>query len=210
MVEALRRLASRRVEGLDQLSDAELVELCKKELPSDLTAYRELLIRYEGLVFNTCAKIIGSKQDAEEVAQDAMIQVFHKIHQFEGRSAFKTWLYKIVHNYCRNRISKLARKREKTQEYQEMKLKSEPDVDAIDPNMESLSEQVQEAMMKMKDKEREVLVMKFTTGMTIQEISDVLEIGLSAAKMRLYRSLESFKEFYQKVDKNSLTTPLTA
>ncbi len=60
MVEALRRLASRRMEGLEELSDPEIVALCKKELPSDLTAYRELLRRYEGLVYNTCAKYIGS------------------------------------------------------------------------------------------------------------------------------------------------------
>ena len=74
MVEALRRLASRRIEGLEELSDPEIVALCKKELPSDLTAYRELLRRYEGLVYNTCAKYIGSKQDAEEASNVAPIR----------------------------------------------------------------------------------------------------------------------------------------
>jgi len=167
MVEALRKLASRSVEGLENLSDAEIVELCKKELPSDLTAYRELLRRYEGLVYNTCMKFIGSQQDAEEVAQDAMIQVFHKIHQFEGRSAFKTWLYKIVHNYCRNRVSKIIRKREVKESFE-------------------------------KHSAEMILVMKFTTGLTIQEIAEAMEIGLSAAKMRLYRALDSFKEIYNK------------
>ncbi len=197
MVEALRRLASRRIEGLEELSDPEIVALCKKELPSDLTAYRELLRRYEGLVYNTCAKYIGSKQDAEEVTQDALIQVFHKIHQFEGRSAFKTWLYKIVQNYCRNRISKLARKREGKEAYQ----KQVGDLEAghVDaPKSSAVAEKVENSMNKMKDKEREILVMKFTTGMTIQEISEVMEIGLSAAKMRLYRALDSFKLLYAK------------
>lgn len=197
MVEALRRLAFRRVEGLEELSDSEIVELCKEELPSDLTAYRELLRRYEGLVYNTCAKYIGSKQDAEEVAQDALIQVFHKIHQFEGRSAFKTWLYKIVQNYCRNRISKLARKREGKEAYQKQVMELEPDhIEA--PKSSLIAEKVELSMNKMKDQEREILVMKFTTGMTIQEISEVMEIGLSAAKMRLYRALDSFKLLYAK------------
>lgn len=197
MVDALRKLASRRVEGLDKLSDAEIVALCKKELPSDLTAYRELLRRYEGLVYNTCAKYIGSAQDAEEVAQDALIQVFHKIHQFEGRSAFKTWLYKIVQNYCRNRVAKLARKREGTEEYQKQVIDIETGY--IEPPKKSLvAEKVEVSMNKMKEKEREILVMKFTTGLTIQEISEVMEIGLSAAKMRLYRALDSFKQIYAK------------
>ncbi len=197
MVEALRRLASRRMEGLEELSDPELVALCKNELPSDLTAYREILRRYEGLVYNTCAKYIGSKQDAEEVTQDALIQVFHKIHQFEGRSAFKTWLYKIVQNYCRNRISKLARKREGKEAYQKQVGDLQSDhVEA--PKSSLVAERVEASMNKMKDKEREILVMKFTTGMTIQEISEVMEIGLSAAKMRLYRALDSFKLLYAK------------
>jgi len=198
MVEALRKLASRNVAGLEELSDAEIVELCKKELPSDLTAYRELLRRYEGLVYNTCMKFIGSQQDAEEVAQDALIQVFHKIHQFEGRSAFKTWLYKIVHNYCRNRVSKIIRKREGKESYKKHSEETQPDVQEAKGDT-PLSEKVHEAMNKMKDQEREILVMKFTTGLTIQEISDAMEIGLSAAKMRLYRALDSFKELYSKI-----------
>ena len=202
MVEALRKLASRNVEGLEDLSDAEIVNLCKKELPSDLTAYRELLRRYEGLVYNTCMKFIGSKQDAEEVAQDALIQVFHKIHQFEGRSAFKTWLYKIVHNYCRNRVSKIIRKREGKESYEKHSAEIIPDVQE-DKKETLLSENVQDAMNKMKEKERAILVMKFTTGMTIQEISDSMEIGLSAAKMRLYRALDSFKELYSKIENAS-------
>lgn len=204
MVEALRKLASRQVEGLEELSDADLVDLCKDELPNDLTAYRELLRRYEGLVYNTCMKFIGSKQDAEEVAQDALIQVFHKIHQFEGRSAFKTWLYKIVHNYCRNRVSKIIRKREGKESYEKYSAENKPDVE--ETKTESpVSERVQDTMSKMKDKEREILVMKFTTGMTIQEISEAMDIGLSAAKMRLYRALDSFKELYKKIEN---TTPL--
>ena len=197
MVDALRKLASRRVEGLDKLSDAEIVAMCKTELPSDLTAYREILRRYEGLVFNTCAKYIGSSQDAEEVAQDALIQVFHKIHQFEGRSAFKTWLYKIVQNYCRNRVAKLARKREGNEEYQKQVAELEPGYMEA-PKNSIVAEKVEISMNKMKEQEREILVMKFTTGLTIQEISEVMEIGLSAAKMRLYRALDSFKQIYAK------------
>ena len=99
------------VEDLSQLDDATLVARCQAELPDNLTAYREIVKRYEGLIFNTCRRVIGSTEDAEEITQDTLLQIFHKIHQFQGRSSFKTWLYKVVHNYCRNRISKLARKR---------------------------------------------------------------------------------------------------
>jgi len=195
MVEALRILATRNIEGLEELSDEEVVELCKKELPNDVTAYREILRRYEGLVFNTCNKILNSRGDAEEVAQDVLIQIYHKISQFEGRSLFKTWLYKIVHNYCNNRLSKIIRKRQGSEKYEDLETQKE-----LSRENESvandLSADVQEAINKLKDGEREILTLKFMSGLTIQEIADVLEIGLSASKMRLYRAMESFKEVY--------------
>ena len=105
--------------SLQELPDEELVKLCQEQLPHEVKAYRVLVQRYEGLVYNLCMKFLGSPEDAEEVAQDSLLQVFHKIHQFEGRSAFKTWLYKIVHNFCRNRISKIIRKREVQEAYEE-------------------------------------------------------------------------------------------
>jgi len=196
MVEALRKLASRRVEGLDLLCDEEIVEMCKKELPHDVTAFREILRRYEGVVHSTCMRMLGTQADAEEITQDALLQVFHKIHQFEGRSKFKTWLYTIVQNYCRNRLTKIIRKREGTAKYEEYAKQNEYSHENADLGAD-LSESVQEAINKLKEKEKEVLVMKFISGLTIQEMADVLGVGLSAAKMRLYRAMESFKEVYQ-------------
>ncbi|GHC41338.1 RNA polymerase sigma factor [Roseibacillus persicicus] len=184
---------------LADLDDATLVARCQAELPSDLTAYRELVRRYEGLIFNTCRRVIGSPEDAEEVTQDTLLQIFHKIHQFQGRSSFKTWLYKIVHNYCRNRISKLARKREGQNAYEEHAANDEDDREADNRNA-ALSQAVEEALAKLKKPEREVIVLKFMTGLTLQETADVLGVKLSAAKMRLYRALESFKEAYSRLD----------
>lgn len=186
-------------ENLSELDDATLVARCQAELPSDLTAYRELVKRYEGLIFNTCRRIIGSQEDAEEVTQDTLLQIFHKIHQFQGRSSFKTWLYKVVHNYCRNRISKLARKREGQNLYEEHAANDEEDREA-GSRRAALSQAVEEALGKLKKSEREVIVLKFMSGLTLQETADVLDVKLSAAKMRLYRALESFKDAYSRID----------
>lgn len=197
MVEALKKLASRVVPGIADLSDEELVAMCKRELPRDVTAYRELLKRYEGLVFNTCNKILGSASDAEEVAQDVLVQVFHKINQFEGRSKFKTWLYKIVHNYSSNRLSKIIRKREGSEKYENIAKVEEVTRESAYLE-EELSFEVQEAIMSLNDNEREIITLKFISGLTLQEISEIMDIGLSATKMRLYRAMESFKEAYTK------------
>ena len=184
---------------LADMDDATLVARCQAELPDDLTAYREIVRHYEGLIFNTCRRVIGTTEDAEEITQDTLLQIFHKIHQFQGRSSFKTWLYKVVHNYCYNRISKLARKREGQNSYEEHTANEEEDREATSRQV-ALSQAVEEALGKLKKPEREVIVLKFMSGLTLQETADVLGIKLSAAKMRLYRALESFKEAYSKID----------
>jgi len=191
--------------SIQDLDDAALVAQCQAELPNDLTAYREIVRRYEGLIYNTCRRVIGTPEDAEEVTQDALLQIFHKIHQFQGRSSFKTWLYKIVHNYCRNRISKIIRKREGQNTFEEQAGNDEEDLD-VRERQEAVSEAVEEALGKLKKPEREIIVLKFMSGLTLQETADVLGVKLSAAKMRLYRALESFKEAYSRVE-NAPVTP---
>jgi hypothetical protein len=74
----------------------QLVARCQAELPDTLDAYLQLVGRYENVVFSTAMRMLGQAQEAEEVSQDTFLRVFHKIHQFEGRSTFKTWLFRIV------------------------------------------------------------------------------------------------------------------
>ena len=163
MTEQLRIVSPHQDEerNLEQLSDEELVEVCKEQLPHELEAYRVLVQRHEGLVYNLCMKFLGSPEDAEEVAQDSLLQVFHKIHQFEGRSAFKTWLYKIVHNFCRNRISKIIRKREVQEAYEEHAKEELPSSVNDDARMEDKKAHIQEALNKLKPKEKEIIVYKY-------------------------------------------------
>jgi len=205
--EELRIVSSEGEIALDQLSDEEIVDLCKQQLPDELEAFTELVRRYEGLVYNFCMKIIGSPQDAEEVAQDSLIQVYHKIHQFEGRSKFKTWLYKIVHNYCRNRISKIIRKREGQEAYEEHVKETDPQTTQGSKDQLDNKARIQEALNHLKPKDKEIITFKFMLGMTLQEISDTLGVGASAAKMRYYRAMESFKEAYERSGK---PLPVTA
>ena len=184
---------------MDALSDDELVARCKAELPYNVNAYRELLRRHEPLVYRSCLKMLGSVQDAEEACQDSFLQVFHKIGQFEGRSAFKTWLYRIVYNRCIETRRKHARRNQ-----YHTKLKEEVENEELsNSNKDSHNEltgKVHDVIAEMNGDERRLITLRYISGLSIQEISDVLEIGLSATKMRLYRAQERFKEIYKDMD----------
>ena len=180
---------------MSSVPEAQLVALCQKELPYKLDAYRELVRRYESVVYNTSVKMIGSIEDAEEVCQDAFLRVFHKLHQFEGRAAFKTWLFRIVYNLCLTRRKQLAKRRDRegvnADDLPEASIASESHVEGM-----TLSEELEQALAFLTEDQRRIIVLKYITGLSLQEIADVLGLGLSATKMRLYRSLEEFKRIY--------------
>ena len=187
-------------QDLSQWTDLDLVNRCQGTVPLDLAAYRELVRRHEPLVFNTCLKMIRSHQDAEEVCQDAFVQVYHKMHQFEHRAAFKTWLFRIVYNLCLRRRQTMNRRVAKEAEAgEDLAHRLKEKEQEADAKVE-LSQTIQEAMDRLDEDQREIILLKYISGLTLQEIADVLEISLSAAKMRLYRSLDRFKESYTKID----------
>jgi len=189
-----------------ELEDPALIELCRAQLPLELTGYREIIRRYEPIIFNTCLKMIGNRQEAEEATQDTFLQIFHKLHQFEGRSAFKTWLFRIAYNFCLARRAKLAKRREREGEFAEEQGRQMDDFrsEMIEGD---LSSKMQEAIARLKGEQRRIVILKFITGLTLAEISDVLGIKLSATKMRLYRSLESLKQAYLEIARSETPEP---
>jgi len=198
----------------DPTDDEELVARCQAELPDCLDAYQELVRRYEGLVFSTCMKMLGNIQEAEEVSQDAFLRVFHKLHQFEGRSAFKTWLFRIVYNFCLGRRKTLATRRERMETVGE---EITAEVEAIGAHAAAAGlvfdathgpgEMVREALAGMRAEEQQIIVLRFISDLSLEQMAEVLDIGLSATKMRLYRAMEHFKEIYSDLAKAKGVNP---
>ena len=181
---------------LGENSDAELVELCKNEISSqNLIAYQELLRRHEALVFSTCINMLNNVQDAEEVCQDAFLQVYRKIDQFQGRSSFKTWLYRIVYNLCLNRRKSCTARRNREATAGETYVQ-EVETQQLSYFAATPDDRVSTALSKMAEKERQILRLRFVSDLNLNEISEFLDLGLSATKMRLYRAMDEFKRIY--------------
>jgi RNA polymerase sigma-70 factor (ECF subfamily) len=187
--------------------DAELVANCQAELPADTSSYYELLNKYEGMIYSTCYRMLGDSQEAEEACQDAFLRVFHKVHQFEGRSTFKTWMFRIACNICMTRRKKLAMKRERDQAVgAEIVQSATPGTPAAKSGEEAQAENVNNTLQKLSEEEREIISLRFISDLSLAEMSEVLGIKLSATKMRLYRSMERFKSVYAEGDIAKLQT----
>ncbi len=142
--------------------------------------------RYEGLMFGVCLRIVGNRQDAEDITQDVMLRVFTKLKTFEGRSSLKTWLVKVTSNACKDWLKKKATSRQYTEA-----MANEPQPEnTIDYEEDKLIGLLSE----LSPADREVLTLRFVADLGLAEIADITELGLSATKMRLYRSVERLRK----------------
>lgn len=185
--------------SLKELNDAQLVEACQASLPVDMRAYHELVNRFWPYAYSCAYRMVSNHHEAEEIAQEAMLRVFHKIQMFEGRSSFSTWLYKIVLNEVRRRISK-SKTKQKTENRLSEEINIQEQTSITQPSADNRIDRVQDALKKLKPDQRELITMRYVSGLKLEEMAETLQIELSAAKMRLYRAMEAFKKAHQNID----------
>lgn len=168
--------------------DAELVRQAQRELPYRVTAFEALIKRHEQLLYRVCYRLLGNPDDASDISQEVMIKVFGYLPKFEGRSMFKTWLMQIARNTCFTMQSKLKRQRELRDI-----LEQDADASAGDRIITEAMD-VDTILSSLNKQDREVLVMRYIAELQFDEIAEVCDISLSAAKMRVYRATESLKK----------------
>jgi RNA polymerase sigma-70 factor (ECF subfamily) len=173
-----------------QISDEQLVSLAQQQLPYITLAYEELVGRYQTVILRFCSRFLGSATMGEDCLQEILIKVFHHLGDFKGNSSFKTWIFTISRHQCLDllRANKKHRENLLDNNADDVLLGSliaaEPitPVDAMDHLLQDLSEL-----------DREILLLKYVSGHTLQEISDITNLKLSATKMRCKRALEKLK-----------------
>jgi RNA polymerase sigma-70 factor (ECF subfamily) len=142
--------------------------------------------RYENLIFGICLRLVGNRQDAEDITQDVMLRVFNKLAGFEGRSSFKTWLVRVTSNACRDWIKKKVTSRQYTEA-----LAHEPQPENT---MVYEEDRLIGLLTELSPADREVLTLRFVADLGLAEIAELTDSGLSATKMRLYRAVERLRK----------------
>ena len=187
--------------------DSFLVEQCRR---GDSAAMERLIIKYQSRVYNAILRICANADDAAELTQETFVKVIEKISDFEGRSGFYTWVFRIAVNltlnYCQRgaRLAFRSLDAESDEDNEQAKgalkeiLSSDdsPDPAAVAANKE-LWQMVLKAMNKLDDAQRAVIVLRDIEGMNYAQISEVLEIELGTVKSRLSRARGNLREILE-------------
>ncbi len=175
------------------MSDKELVKHCQ----ADPAAFEELVRRFKRPIYAYARSAIGSPQDAEEVAQDVFVKVYRAAHRFNPKYSFKTWLYTIASNTCKNKLRSRSRHKAKLSLDHEdspvVTLSHEADpLDAYERNV-AIAE-VRDAINSLPPKYRQVLHLRYVEGLQYKEISKALGLSLGNVEARIFRGKERIRQ----------------
>jgi RNA polymerase sigma-70 factor, ECF subfamily len=172
----------------------------KQVLKGDQSAYGEIVEIYKDKVFQLCYRILGNRHEAEDMAQEAFIRAYVNISSFNIDLKFSTWLYRIATNLCIDRIRK-----KKPDYYLDAEVSgtdgltmySQVASDTVLPEDEveslELQETIQREITKLPEKYRSVIVLKYIEELSLNEISEILDIPLGTVKTRIHRGREALR-----------------
>src|SRR5689334_11244922 len=92
------------------LSDEELVALCKTELPGDTRSYEVLVQRHMNRVYSVVYRVVCNKEEAEDITQEVFVKVYNGLKKFDQKAAFSSWLYRIATNSALDALDKTKRR----------------------------------------------------------------------------------------------------
>jgi RNA polymerase sigma-70 factor (ECF subfamily) len=175
----------------------------EKVLNGDTSAYASLVAKHKNLVFSIALKILNSREDAEEIAQDAFLKAYQSLKSFENKSKFSTWLYRIAYNAS---ISKSRKKKMEAVPMDDFVI-SNYSTDEIASNVNRLDEndqmQLIEKTMNLLPEQDYLLINLFYKAQnSIVDISDITGLSQSNVKVRLHRIRKKMYDHIQEMVKN--------
>ncbi len=174
-------------------NDSELVELARS---GDSEAFRELVLLHSKRVFSTACRITGSVENADDVVQETFLRAYRKLHLFDGRSQFTTWLHRITVNCSMDLIRKEARRGiHETPDHQVGESRwvaNEPQPDRLAVSGE-VGREVQKVLRELSPTERTVFVLRHFEGYTSQEIGQMLGMRSGAIRNAVFRAVKKMR-----------------
>ena len=171
---------------MNQHTDQYYIE---KIIKGDANAFSILVERYQDMVFSITLKMMGSREEAEDVAQETFIKSYRSLSKFKGDARFSTWLYRICYNLCIDKLK--ARKRwvfteqvDTIKEEESLSLNTDAFQQLV---MKERSELLKNAIAKLKEDDQILITLYYFEELSIKEIGDIVGISPNNVKIKLYR-----------------------
>jgi RNA polymerase sigma factor (sigma-70 family) len=171
---------------MDKLNDQHYINLI---IGGNTNVFGVLVDRYKNLVFTLSLKMLQSREEAEEVSQDAFIKVYKSLHKFKSESKFSTWLYKITYNACLDRL----RSKKRTTSLVSFDDFEEQEAVSLMNVLNTIEERerkqlIQNCLNLLPGEESFLLTLYYFQENSLREISKIMGINENNLKIKLFRS----------------------
>ena len=189
-------------------TDDELVIRCKAELPGDTRSYEMLVQRYVSRVYSVVYRVVGNKEEAEDITQEVFIKVYNGLKKFEQQASFSTWIYRIATNCALDSLDKMERRpkihirlfnSKDHHETEQNDLDLQASKEAVPEEVavrSELRECINHVLKKLDREQARLLLLRDFDDRSYEEIAKLLEAGLSAVKMRIHRARLAFQHIF--------------
>ena len=180
--------------------DRLLVERTKK---GDFEAYDQLIRRYQERVYGLTYHMTSNHEDANDLTQETFIKAFRSLDTFKGDSSFYTWIYRIAVNKTLNFFKQRKNKVHMSLNDLDFNAEHNPDLVALisekTPSralkLNELQEKLNEAMLKLSEDHRAVVVMHDVQGLSHEEIANVVGCNVGTVRSRLFYARQQLQGF---------------
>lgn len=162
----------------------------------DLAAFNELVLAYQGLVYNLCLRQLGQQQAAEDAAQETFISAWRNLHSLRG--AFRPWLLRIAANACTDELRRRGRRPSSSLDVALEAGAPEPQDEEPSPETAALHgelrREVEEALQALPEEQRLAVILSDLQGFDYAEIAAVMKTSLGTVKSRISRGRARLRE----------------
>jgi RNA polymerase sigma-70 factor (ECF subfamily) len=193
-----RRVPDARTGARPSADDADRL-LAERAIAGDVGAFDALVTGYADRVFGVAYRILGDRAEAEDLAQEVFVALYHSLKTFRGESRLSTWIYRITKNRCLNRLKFLKRRRFGTNADVDDPALRERLVDpATDERGQKTADRVLEGrdtaafvqrfLDELPDEQRTLVVLRDIEDLSYEEIVEITGLPLGTVKSRLHRA----------------------
>jgi RNA polymerase sigma-70 factor, ECF subfamily len=142
------------------------------------------------------SQLMGDLEEARDAAQESLVKLCTRLRQFRGEAQFATWLHRLVVNTCRDRIAFQRVRRTEPLSVEDGAADEETDPSRL-AVLADLRHDVAEALARLSPKQRAVVVLRDSFGLSYAEISRVAKIPVGTAKCYVHRARASLKAYLE-------------
>jgi len=187
----------------NKINDCELIDQIKA---GRVSAYRTLVDSYRDYVYTIAYRILGNREDAEEVAQDSFIKAFKGLNAFQGQAKFSTWIYRIAMNTA---ISYKRKRKVAVETIEDYKQFDRGEISEMHQYQRLEQKKfLQLALNALLPDDVSVLTLFYFKELSLDEMSEITGIGVNTLKVKLFRARKRLSIALNKILKQEVTSLL--